>query len=57
MTPKQITQAREKLGLNKTQLAKELRVAPSHISMLEAGIKNPSPMLIAFLESLVKKVK
>nr|DAL40606.1 MAG TPA_asm: Helix-turn-helix XRE-family like protein [Caudoviricetes sp.] len=43
---KKITKYREKAGLNKSQLAREINVSPAYVTMLENGTKTPSSELV-----------
>jgi Zn-dependent peptidase ImmA (M78 family)/DNA-binding XRE family transcriptional regulator len=45
--PERITQARELMGLSKTELAEKLGVSPAAVAQWESGMKHPTPEKIA----------
>jgi len=52
MTPRQIRQLRDRLGLEQTELAKVLRITSSQVSRLERGVSRPGGPLSLLLELL-----
>jgi len=54
MTPRQIRQLRDRLGLDQTEFAKVLRITNVQVSRLENGARRPSGPLSVLLELLAE---
>ena len=50
-----IKQSREKLGLTQIEFAKKLNVSVQTVQAWEQGKRNPRPMAIDYIKSLVSK--
>jgi DNA-binding transcriptional regulator YiaG len=54
MTPRDIRQLRDRLGLEQTELARVLRVTSTQVSRLERGVSRPGGPLSVLLELLAE---